>query len=58
MYTIHPIHDVEPGGRVERTCPCGKSLGMHPINDRPTCGDPECEEYLQAHPDWYDNNDD
>jgi hypothetical protein len=52
---IHPLHDMEPEGRVERICPCGKHLGMHPRSARPTCGDEDCEDYLSDHPEWYDD---
>lgn len=48
------IHPMQSAGMIHRTCPCGKDLGMHPADDRPTCGDLECIRYLEQHPDWYD----
>jgi hypothetical protein len=46
---------MESQERFECVCPCGQDLGMHPCPEQsgPYCGDEECAEYLEDHPDWY-----
>jgi hypothetical protein len=44
-----------PGEQKIRWCPCGKELGMYPVDEKPTCGDENCQNYLEDNPDWYDN---
>lgn len=50
-YTLS-LHN-HPGGLVSCACPCGRDLGMRDPAEAPTCGDEDCEEYLEDHPDWH-----